>query len=134
MGAATSPLVEQVSGRTYHFEPNLLQVATLRLDFAADGCTWTVADQRGEHQITAGHTERRRSTTTIDPNGTFKVATSGSWISADTYEMRPSFYETPFNSTITWRFAGDEVRCVYRFNVSFGPTELPELVGRLGQE
>ncbi len=134
VGAATSPLVERVSGRTYHFAPNLLQIATMRLGFDADGCTWTVADQRGEHQLTAGHAERRRSTTTIDPNGTFKVATSGGWIADDTYEMRPSFYETPFNSLITWRFADDEVRCVYRFNVAFGPTELPELVGRLGQE
>jgi CubicO group peptidase (beta-lactamase class C family) len=133
-GAATSPLVKQISGRTYRFEPNVLQVATMRLDFDADGCTWTVADQRGEHQIVAGHAEERRSTTTVDPNGTFKIATTAAWASPDTYVMRPYFYETPFNSVITWQFAGDEVRCIYRFNASFGPTELPELVGRLEQE
>jgi CubicO group peptidase (beta-lactamase class C family) len=129
-GLASSPLAEQVSGREYRFESNPLYVESMRLDFDASGCTWTVRDPRGEHTVAAGHGEERRGSTTIDPNGPAKFAATGAWISADTYVMKIYFYEAPFNSTITWRFSGDELRCVYRFNVSFGPTELPELVGQ----
>ncbi|HYF66161.1 MAG TPA: serine hydrolase, partial [Herpetosiphonaceae bacterium] len=129
-GRHSSPLTGQVSGREYRFEPNPLGVESMRLDFDGSGSTWTVRDGRGEHQIAAGHGEERRGTTTIDPNGPARIAATGAWISDDTYVVKGYFYESPFNSTITWRFAGDELRCVYRFNVSFGPTELPELVGR----
>jgi hypothetical protein len=52
-------------------------------------------------------------------------------MSTDTFRLTLCQYETPFIATFDFTFAGDQVTLQPRFNVSFGPTELPPLVGRL---
>ncbi|HEY1012597.1 MAG TPA: serine hydrolase [Herpetosiphonaceae bacterium] len=133
-GAESSPLETSVSGKTYRFEPNPLGVEEMRLDFDADGCVWTLRDARGEHRTAAGRGAHRFGVTTIEPEGPQVVAASGAWLADDSYCMSMIFYETPFHVMATWRFDGDSVRCVYLFNVSFGPRELPELRGMIQAE
>ena len=43
---------------------------------------------------------------------------------------RSSLYETPFYSTLAFRFDGDRLLLDAEHNVAFGPTKLPQLVGQ----
>ncbi len=58
------------------------------------------------------------------------VVAAGAWTAADTYLVQLRYYSTPFSRTLTCRFDGDTVTVDARLNVSFGPLEQPQLVGR----
>jgi CubicO group peptidase (beta-lactamase class C family) len=58
------------------------------------------------------------------------VAASGAWTAPDTYTAKLAFYETPFALTLTLRFAGDELLYDSEYNVAFGQTKQPSLVGK----
>jgi hypothetical protein len=45
--------------------------------------------------------------------------------------MKLYFYRTPYCQTVTCRFEEEQVIVNRKQNVSFGPTERPELVGRI---
>ena len=57
------------------------------------------------------------------------AAASGAWTAGDTFTAKTCFYETPFILTLNLTFAGEDVRCAARWNVGFGATVEPELVG-----
>jgi hypothetical protein len=59
-----------------------------------------------------------------------RVVVSGAWTADDTFALKVCLYETPFCPTITCRFVDDTVLYDYVTNVSFGPKEMPQLVGR----
>ena len=65
----------------------------------------------------------------VDP-GEHKVAATGAWTADDTFAVKLCPYETPFYVTLSFRFQGDELRFDSEYNASFGPTTLPQLVGR----
>jgi hypothetical protein len=132
-GTHTSPTAPRVSRQTYRFPPNDAQLDELTLDFGAESCELRVRDNRGEHRVVCGHGTWRRGETTLDHHGRQAVAASGAWTAEDTYEIRLCYTETPFCPTITCRFVGDRVLVDYRVNASFGPTELPQLEGRLAR-
>lgn len=58
------------------------------------------------------------------------VAVSGAWTADDAYTAKLCFYETPYIVTLQLKFAGDELRVSSEANVSFGPREPVELVGK----
>ena len=58
------------------------------------------------------------------------VAASGAWTAADIFTVKLAAYETPFYSTLTFRFDGDRLLLDTEHNVAFGPTKLPPLVGQ----
>ena len=55
----------------------------------------------------------------------------GAWTSDDTYVIRLCFNETPFCPTLTFRFSADQLAADWKDNVAFGPTEHPQLIGRV---
>ncbi len=120
-----------MSGKTYVFEKNEQEIEAISFGFGPDGCLVTLRDDRGEHRVACGSAAWQKGTTTFGPIGPRPVAARGTWTAGDTYALRLCYYETPFCPTITCRFAGDTLTCDYRENVSFGPTEHPQLVGRL---
>jgi CubicO group peptidase (beta-lactamase class C family) len=129
-GQPTAPTAARISGKTYRFAANLQKLEQLRLDIDEEGATLTVRDERGDHQVKAGAGEWRFSTTTIDEHGVLRSAACGVWTAEDTYALDLCLFETPFRATIVCRFIDDRVLCKYLLNVSFGPTELPEIEGR----
>ena len=137
-GERTSPLAAAVTGRTYQFDlseqpaatPNTPQVATVRLEFAGDTCTLTRRDSNGEQQVTAGNGAWHKGKTTLPYGASQPLAASGAWITPDTYMLKTYFYETPFCTTATYRFSGDQLFFSDKLNVSFGPTNFPQLVGQ----
>jgi CubicO group peptidase (beta-lactamase class C family) len=132
VGQPSSPVADQVSGKTYVFGPNDGHVETIVFDFDEDGCLFTVRDDRGEHEVNCGDGAWRMGRTTLDMHGLQSVAASGAWLAEDTYVIKICFYETPFIATITNRFIEDRLQSEYEINVSFGPTKLPMIEGRLG--
>jgi hypothetical protein len=57
------------------------------------------------------------------------AATSGAWTSPDTFTVKIVLYETPYYSTLNFKFDGDRLLLAAEHNVSFGPTKFPQLVG-----
>jgi hypothetical protein len=58
-----------------------------------------------------------------------QVAASGAWIAEDTYALKIYYYETPYSTSIRYRFDGDQLIRDEEGHVSFGPTEYPQLTG-----
>ncbi|MFL7869375.1 MAG: serine hydrolase, partial [Anaerolineales bacterium] len=58
------------------------------------------------------------------------VAASGVWRADDTFSLTLCQYETPFTLTLDFQFNDRTVTFDSRINVSFGPTEAPQLVGK----
>ena len=58
------------------------------------------------------------------------VAASGAWTSENSYVAKLCFYETPYISTVTFKFSGDEVTVSSETNVGFGATREQPLVGK----
>lgn len=137
-GSPSSPLAAQVNGRRYAFATDeqksdnteLTAIHAVSLDFAENATTFTLHNSYGQQQICCGYGEWRTGVMTVDRRGPGPVAASGAWVTDDTYVIKSYFYQTPFCNTTTLHFAGDQVTYQGHINVSFGPTEFPQLVGR----
>ena len=57
------------------------------------------------------------------------VAVSGAWADVDTYVARLCFYESPHHLIMKMRFDGDQLILDSEYNVTFGPTQQPRLIG-----
>lgn len=58
------------------------------------------------------------------------MAGSFAWSPDNTCMIKLCAYETPFHTTLTLKFPGDQVTLDSEANVAFGPTKRPKLVGR----
>ncbi|PWT93445.1 MAG: hypothetical protein C5B55_04610, partial [Blastocatellia bacterium] len=58
------------------------------------------------------------------------VAASGAWTDENTFTVKTVLFQTPYYSTVTFKFEGDRVLIDSEHNVSFGPTKLGQLVGQ----
>jgi hypothetical protein len=58
------------------------------------------------------------------------TAVSFAWSADDTCVIKLCAYETPFNTTLTLKFDGDQLTLDSEANVAFGPTRFPQLIGR----
>mgnify|MGYP001073493966 CR=1 FL=1 len=137
-GASDSPLAAQLSGRTYTFAPNPETLHSLSFDFAACQMRYRLlggGPRRGNHTLRFGlsawveDSSPLAAAPAVDPRFPRKVAASGAWLAPDTFRLTLCQYETPFTATFDFTFTADQVTLLPRLNVSFGPTELPPLVG-----
>jgi hypothetical protein len=58
------------------------------------------------------------------------VAVAGAWTAEDTYTVKLCFPETPNSVTANLKLGEDQLFYDAEYNVSFGPTKQPALVGR----
>jgi len=137
-GEASSPAAARVSGRRYVFEGEAQEVEAdepkleaVSLDFGREGCVLSLWDERGEHRIRCGSGAWFKGSSYPIRGEAQPVAASGAWTTEDTYVMKLYFYRTPYCQTVTCRFEEERVIVNRKQNVSFGPTERPELVGRI---
>jgi len=140
-GQATSPRAAEVSGRSYAVDANDDDISSIAFDFAADGATLSMRNERGEQRIACGYDSWARGEADIEsayrrhlgtqvpvPNA---VVASGAWTDEDTYTVELWWYLTPFRRTLSCRFSENGVRVDQRANLSFGSTERPRLEGRV---
>jgi CubicO group peptidase (beta-lactamase class C family) len=139
VAAATSPEAANFAGRTYTFPTNARNIKSVTLDTtgAAPALIVRGAGYDGRPIAIGSDTWIRGRTSLgsdVEPgNRTLvdrAVAARGGWTAPDTFVAKLCFYETPYAITVKLQFGGDLVVLDGSYNVSFGPNDLPQLVGR----
>lgn len=136
-GAASSATAAAVSGQRFEFhdvptseDPRDQPLKSIAFTFDEKQTICQLEDSAGCHAIACGHGAWIASTTTYGQPAGQQVAGCGAWMDDDTYMMKVQFIERPFSVTATCRFVGSEVHYQSQMNVSFGPTDVPVLVGQ----
>ena len=130
-GSASSPTADRVSGKTFRFDANEAKIESVAFNFDEAKCVLTLRNGAGEQRIECSHGVWLKGAATLDSDQSRPVAASGAWTADDTYTIHLYFYETPFRLSIACRFDVDRLTCDSKMNVGFGPTERPQLVGRM---
>ena len=139
-GAATSPLAGKVLSRKYVFAANDQKIESLMIASPDSGKTWTLTVRMMDKDITVpcGYRAWKKGRAPLlgggrpaqfadEPTaGTFAWSTDGTCV------IKLCAYETPYHTTLTLKFEGDQLMLDSETNVAFGPTKKPQLVGRVG--
>jgi CubicO group peptidase (beta-lactamase class C family) len=130
-GKDTPAAAAKWSGKTFTFSTNNQKLETVALEFGNAGAPITLVTRcSGVEQRTAcGNGEWRKGRMTYAALTEQSVAASGAWTADDTYTAQLCFYETPFVLTMNLKFSHDQLLYDCEYNVSFGPTKQPQLVG-----
>lgn len=121
----------QVSGKKYVFAANDRKWEAVTLESGDSGVTIVLKTDGVEQRIACGHGTWQNGRLAWDAIPERPVAASGAWTADNTYTAKLCFYETPFMITLKLKFDGDKVHCQRESNVGFGPTNQPELVGKV---
>jgi CubicO group peptidase (beta-lactamase class C family) len=138
-GSPSSSISKTVSGKWFEFADNDRGIKAVSFDFNSTAPVLTVRTTTGERRMTvsADTWSKNRGLFT---NGLDRIlavpanplgATSGAWTAPDTFTVKIVLYETPFYSTLNFKFDGDRLLIDAEHNVSFGPTKLPQLMGQV---
>jgi hypothetical protein len=136
----TSSIPKTVSGKTYYFETHQLDnrselatpnfeeaIQSVTLHFHDDECQIVITDAKKEHHLNCGYQQWLGGETTFYGNS--KVETSGAWTNPSTFTTKIIYIETPHCLTVSCHFDGDKLTLKRTWNISFGPLELPDLIG-----
>jgi CubicO group peptidase (beta-lactamase class C family) len=137
-GQSTSPLAAKISGRWYEFPENDRGIQAVALDFNSGSPLLLVRTAGVETRTPIGVASWTKSRSGF-ANGLDQflsvpehplVAASGAWTADNVFTVKIALSETPFYSTLALRFDGDRLLLDSEHNVAFGPTKLPQLVGK----
>lgn len=118
--------------RKYQFADNPQKVESVALE-SSDGKSKSVLLKinGSERRIECGEGDWKLTKVVLPGfNAEQPVAVSAAWTAADAFTTKICLYETPFISTMTLKFNGDEVTLDSERNVSFGQTKSPTLIGK----
>ena len=134
-GQPTSPIASSVSGRWYQLPENDRGMRAVSLDFSAAPLLH-VRSATGESTTTIGlgvWSSSKGWTNGIDHllsvTPPVTIAASGGWSADSVFTVKLVAPETPFYSTMSFRFDGNRLVVDGENNVSFGPRKLPTLIG-----
>ena len=139
-GKPTVPLAEKVSGKWFQLAANDRGIDALAIDFESASPALLVRTATRETRTPVGIGSWIRGSDGFT-NGIEKflgmperpiVAASGAWTADDVFTVKLALCETPFASTLAFRFDGDRLLFDAEHNAAFGPTKLPQLVGEAG--
>ena len=137
-GQKSSSISAKISGRWFEFPENDRGIQAVSFDFSGGVPTLVVRMAGGEVRTPMGMGSWQKATNGFS-NGLDKflsvpdhplLAASGAWSSDDVLNVKLVLYQTPFYSSLTFKFEGDRVLFDVEHNVAFGPTKLPQLVGQ----
>jgi len=128
-----------VSGKWFELADNDRGLKAVSIDFNAEFPTLKVRSATGETQTAIGMglwAKGRGSFTNgldhaLSVPGNPLTAASGAWSEDETFTVKIVLYETPYYSTVNFKFDGDRLVIDSEHNVFFGSTKLPQLVGHL---
>jgi hypothetical protein len=138
-GAATSSMSSSVSGKWFEFADNERGIKAVSFDFNSAQPTLIVRTGAGEARVAIGR-ETWTSSRGQFSNGLDRalsvpanplVAATGAWSSENTFTVKLVLAETPYYSTLSFKFDGDRLLFDAEHNVAFGPTKLPQLIGQV---
>ena len=136
-GTRTSPLAVKITRIWYDLPPNDRGLRAIALDLTSSTPALVVRTAAGESRTPIGIGSWAAAANGF-ANGIEHflsaperplIAASGAWTSDSVFTLKLVAPETPFYSTMNFRFSGDRLVLDTRYNVSFGPTELPRLEG-----
>jgi CubicO group peptidase (beta-lactamase class C family) len=137
-GQPTMPLASSVSGKWFEFPENDRGILAVSFDFNSSSPVLIVRTAGGEIRTPVGIGSWRKTANGF-ANGVDKfltvpaqplVAASGAWSANDVFNVKLVLYQTPFYSALAFKFDGDRLILDAQYNVSFGPTNLPQLAGQ----
>jgi len=137
-GSPTSPITRNVSGKWFEVDENDRGVRALSFDFNSANPNVAIRTGGGETRLPFGINSWVKSRGTFT-NGLDRflsvpanpmVAASGTWSAENTFTLKIVLYETPFYSTVNFKFDGDNLVIDSEQNVAFGPTKMTQLVGK----
>jgi CubicO group peptidase (beta-lactamase class C family) len=137
-GSPTSATAANVSGKWFDFAENERGLKAVSFDFNGSSPVLNVRTTSGESRLLIG------SNTWTNGRGGFTngvdrflgvpanplVAASGAWSAENTFTVKIVLPETPYYTTLAFKFEGDRMVVDGEYNVSFGPTKPPQLVGQ----
>jgi len=137
-GQPTAPLAAKVSGRWYEFPENDRGIQAASLDFKNGSPVLTVhtagVEKRTPIGMGAWAKTRGGFANGIDQFLSVPaqpaIAASGAWTADDVFTIKLVASETPFYSTLSFRFDGGRLLLDAEHNVAFGATKLPQLAGQ----
>ena len=138
-GQPSTALSARVSRRWYELPMNDRGIQAIALDLDPGSPALLVRTSAGENRtpVGIGSWVRSRSgyANGIDaflsvPTAP-EIAASGAWSADSVFTLKLIAPQTPFYSTLSFRFDGDRLLLDTEYNVSFGPTRLPVLEGRV---
>ena len=136
-GSATSALTGKLLNHKFVFPANEQKIESLALSSSDSGKTLTLTARMDGKEVTipCGYQDWKKARAPLlggrlaqfpdEPTaGTF------AWPADDTCVIKLAAYETPFHTTFTLKFAGDQITLDSEANVAFGSTKRPQVVGR----
>ena len=137
-GKPTSPLARSTSGRWYAFPDSSRGIRAVALDFDSSGAALVVRTDAGATRtpIGIGSWVESRDGFAGGLDQMLSVpahpllAASGAWTTDSVFTLKLALYETPYSATVAFRFDGDRLVLDEEYNVSFGPTKQPQLIGQ----
>ena len=138
-GSPSSPISLGVSGKWFDIEENDRGIRAVSFDFKSTAPSLTVQTAAGETRMTIGRETWTNSRGQF-ANGLERalsvpanplVAASGAWTSDNTFTVKLVLSETPYYSTLNFKFDGLRLLIDSEHNVFFGTTKLPQLVGNV---
>ena len=137
-GQPSSSTVAKVSGKWFSFPSNDRGVSAISFDFSSPTPVLIVRTTHGELRTPVGIGSWNKSAVGYANglDGALSVpehpllAYSGAWSAPDVFTVKVVLYQTPFYSTLNFRFDGDRLLFDSEHNVSFGARTLPQLVGQ----
>jgi CubicO group peptidase (beta-lactamase class C family) len=130
-GLSQPAFASQVSGKTFTFEPNAQKIKSMQFDFKGSECILKVKAGRRNYRLTCREGAWLEGVAPTFGYPAVPVVTSGVWKGGDAYQVVLRYIETPATQTMTCHFAGEQVRIDGEMNGSFGPKELPQLLGKM---
>lgn len=136
-GAASSPMAASVSSKWFEFAENDRDIKAISFDFNSTSPALIVRTSSGESRMPIGRDSWTNSRG-LFTNGLARalsvpadplVAATGAWSAPDTFTVKIVLSETPYYSTLNFKFDGDRLLFDSEHNVAFGATKLRQLTG-----
>ena len=130
-GAASSPLATGISGRKFVFPANNQKLEAITLEANAGSAPSLLVRVNGtDYRLASRQGAWQKGRLAYGALTSQPVALAGAWTADDTYTAKFCFHETPTSVTANLKFSGDQLLYDAEYNVAFGPTKQPQLVGR----
>jgi hypothetical protein len=137
-GATISTLAATISGKWFEFPQNDLGIAAISFNFNSPVPVLVVRTSTGElrNPLGSGSWVKSDNGFAAGMNKFLSVpaqpllVSSGGWAANEVFQTKILLYQTPYYATLTFKFEGDRVLLDTEYNVSFGPRNLPQLIGK----
>jgi CubicO group peptidase (beta-lactamase class C family) len=130
-GAASSPVAAQISGKRFVFPANNQKLEAITFaSIAGNAPTLVVRVHGADYRLASGLGAWQKGRMAYGAMTNQPVAVAGAWTADDIYTAKICFHETPTSVTASLKFSGDQLLYDAEYNVAFGPTKQPQLIGR----